>query len=148
MELLNQANGGFKVNGKWLRLFYILIFILITHYNNMGQSKPSFERMDVFDLEWVTDPQISSDGQMIVYVRNAMDIVNDGKTRRLWMVNADGSNHRKLTSLDVNEGNPVWSPDGKKIAFTASTETGNEIYVFWTSPPFYCQSPQSAHYQS
>ncbi len=133
MELYIQTNGRFMLNGKWFRLFNILIFILIFHLNNIGQSKPPFERMDVFDLEWVTDPQISPDGQMIVYVRNAMDIVNDGKTRRLWMINSDGSNHRKLTSLDVNEGNPVWSPDGKKIAFTASTEAGNEIFVFWVS---------------
>ena len=39
-----------------------------------------FDRMDVFELEWVSNPQISPDGKRIVYVRNSMDIMADGKS--------------------------------------------------------------------
>jgi len=36
-----------------------------------------FGRMDVFELEWASDPQIAPDGEHIVYVRNGMDIMAD-----------------------------------------------------------------------
>ena len=31
-------------------------------------------RIDIFALEWASDPQIAPDGETIVYVRNFMDI--------------------------------------------------------------------------
>ena len=33
--------------------------------------------------------------------------------------------------MDVNEGNPSWSPDGSRIAFTAKTDQGTELFVYW-----------------
>ena len=36
-----------------------------------------FEPIDVFSLEYATDPQISPDGDRIVYVRRFMDIMTD-----------------------------------------------------------------------
>ncbi|MFP4094989.1 MAG: prolyl oligopeptidase family serine peptidase [Cyclobacteriaceae bacterium] len=96
------------------------------------QNKPAFSRMDVFELEWVTSPQISPDGNMIVYERRGMDIMKDRSTSRLWLMSADGQNHYKLTDQDQNESSPVWSPDGSRIAFVSSAEgNGSEIYVYW-----------------
>ncbi len=87
--------------------------------------------MDVFELEWAQNPQISPDGNWIVYQRRSMDIMKDRKQSRLWLLSADGKNHTKLTNQDVNESSPVWSPDGTRIAFTSSTDNGSEIFVYW-----------------
>ncbi len=109
---------------------FVLLYLFTSAYV-LAQEKP-FSNMDVFDLEWVEDPQISPDGDQIVYVRRGMDIMEDRRTSALWMINSDGTHHRKLTSRTADESNPLWSPDGSRIAFTSSDEVhGAEIFIYW-----------------
>jgi len=118
---------------RFFLFFSFCIFLFFKPNLPTAQTQPAFQSMDVFGLEWATNPEIAPNGQRVVYVRRGMDIMKDGKTARLWIMNVDGTNHQKLTSLDVNESNPSWSPDGKRIAFTASTDEGAEVYIYWTS---------------
>ena len=37
-----------------------------------------FLPLDVFELEWASDPRISPDGRRIVYTRNSMDVMTSG----------------------------------------------------------------------
>lgn len=97
----------------------------------LGDDLRPFERMDVFGLEWVSDPQVSPNGRRVAYVRNGMDVMSDGKWSRLWLVDTDGGNNTPLTGRDVDESNPVWSHDGQRIAFTSTTDAGTEIFVVW-----------------
>jgi len=114
---------------KKLYLAGLVLFLGLITLN--AQDKPPFTSMDVFDLEWVNDPQISPDGDWVVYGRGAMDIMTDRRTSQLWLVKTDGSFHQKLSHLDVRESNACWSPDGTRIAFTASTDQGSELYIYW-----------------
>jgi dipeptidyl aminopeptidase/acylaminoacyl peptidase len=110
-----------------LKLTFLFIFVTIIVF----AQKPAFESMDVFELEWITNPQISPDGNTIVYQRRGMDIMTDRRTSRLWIINADGSGHYKLTSSDVSESNAKWSPSGDRIAYTSSTDQGSELFIYW-----------------
>ena len=92
---------------------------------------------DVFGLELATDPQISPDGSRVVYVRNSMDILVDRQRSRLWIVGADGSDHRALTAGESggDERSPRWAPDGGRLAYVSSgalpEDRSAQIHVRW-----------------
>ena len=117
-----------------LRIPFLFVFLSLSLLSASAQStKEPFAYRDLFDLQYASDPQISPDGQWVVYRRMGFDIMKDRSHGNLWMVSTDGTRHQKLTSHEGNESSPRWSPDGKRIAFTASSGEGNEIYIYWTS---------------
>jgi Tol biopolymer transport system component len=73
------------------------------------------------DKEYVcenTAPSWSPDGSMICYESYGDE--DSGTTvpnANIHVVNADGTNMRRLTTGLTYEGQPSWSPDGSKIAF-------------------------------
>jgi len=113
------------------KLTILLIALLFSGLTVIAQDNPPFSRMDVFELEWVSDPQISPDGDWVVYGRSVMDIMQDRRQSRLWLARTDGSEHYKLTDADRSESGARWSPSGDRIAFRASTDEGTEIFIYW-----------------
>jgi TolB protein len=66
----------------------------------------------VIDNAWFLTPAWSPDAQSIAFHGGPFD----GRPE-IYLVNADGSGLRNLTSEWGIDGLPVWSPDGRKIAF-------------------------------
>ncbi len=96
-----------------------------------AQDSLSFDLEHVFELEYASDPQISPDGERVVYARTSMDKMKDRRISRLWVARADGSAHRPLTDPETNASQPRWSPSGDRVAYVASTDEGAEIFVRW-----------------
>lgn len=54
------------------------------------------------------------------------------KPEALWQIYAmrsDGTDPVRLTRTETNETSPVWSPDGRRIAFVSDRNRNREIYV-------------------
>lgn len=96
-----------------------------------GDDLPRFELADVFELEYAADPQISPDGQTVVYERRSMDIMIDKVLSRLWTVDVNGKNHRPLTAFGQNASTPRFSPDGKRLAYVARNDGRVQVFVRW-----------------
>ncbi len=85
----------------------------------------------LFDMESVSNPAIAPDGSVIVFTRGWVDRMKDQARSNLWMVNADGSRLRELTSGSWRDSAPVWSPDGKRIAFLSDRDGTTQVHVMW-----------------
>lgn len=96
-----------------------------------ADSDDIFALKEFFELEYASDPQIAPDGNQIIYVRNFADIMTDRRYSNLWIINADGSDHRPLTTGHRNDASPRWSPDGSKVIFVSNMEGSSEIYCRW-----------------
>jgi dipeptidyl aminopeptidase/acylaminoacyl peptidase len=91
-----------------------------------------FEGKDLFSLQVVTDPQIRPDGHVIAYVRVSYDIMTDRPRRSIWLVDADSGVQTPLATGAGSSHSPRWSPDGKRLAYVASSEGGrSQLYVRW-----------------
>ncbi|WP_431258152.1 TolB family protein [Roseateles chitinivorans] len=81
-------------------------------------------------IAWEMQPRFSPDGKQIAFVSDA------GGGDNLWVMNADGSNARAISTEDFRLlNNPVWHPGGKYIAarkhFTGTRSLGSgEIWLY------------------
>lgn len=92
----------------------------------VGAGDTLFTVERYLDYETVATPRISPDGSTIVFGRRTIDRMRDTWESQLWVMNADGSRLRFLT----RGADPVWSPDGTRIAYLAPTESGaTQIFV-------------------
>lgn len=109
------------------KLAFLLIIVAAVAVSAQTSSKKL--TLDLFlDWEYVVNPQISPDGTQIVYTRRWTDKINDRFENEIWIMNADGSRNRFL----MKGGAPVWSPDGKRLAYIAPGQpAGAQIFVRW-----------------
>lgn len=96
-----------------------------------GIAHPHFQAEDIFELEYAADPQVSPNGEEIVYVRRSNDIMTDRTRSSLWIADAQGNSHRPLVSSQKNHYSPRWSPDGKRLAYVSNSEGKPQLYVRW-----------------
>jgi len=107
-----------------------LILICISSFA-WSQPSHTFDPIDIFNLEFVSNPQISPDGTRIIYTRNFNDIMTDKSYSNLWMVNFDGTDNHPLTTGNQNDFNPAWLSDGKRILYVSSKDGRPQLYLRW-----------------
>jgi dipeptidyl aminopeptidase/acylaminoacyl peptidase len=98
---------------------------------NTETAKSVLKPIDVFDLQWAADPQISPDGRNIAYVRMRMDVKTDRPRGTIWLTGIDGKHTRPLSGA-ADSSMPRWSPDGTRIAYLAAAGDGSmQLYMYW-----------------
>ena len=85
----------------------------------------------VFDIEYAADPQVSPDGQTIVYVRRSMDKQTDRDRGDLWTLDVRSGAHRPLVTGGASAGSPRWSPDGTQLLYSTATDGKPDLRIYY-----------------
>jgi dipeptidyl aminopeptidase/acylaminoacyl peptidase len=98
----------------------------------LAQTKQPLTHETLWLMKRVGAPAVSPDGKSVVF--SVTDPAYDEKDQwsDLWIVPADGSaKPRRLTWSKSSESDVAWSPDSRRVAFSAKREgdEANEIYV-------------------
>jgi dipeptidyl aminopeptidase/acylaminoacyl peptidase len=79
------------------------------------------------------DAAFSPDGSLIAFVSNRTPEPDKNDNNDIFVIEAKaGAQPRKLTTWEGSDGNPVWSPDGKWIAYLQSSS--NQAFTMYGHP--------------
>ena len=115
---------------KTKKFFLTLITFIFFSFSLYAQLSKKFEPIDIFEIEYVSNPEISPLGDKILFQRNFKDVMTDKNLSNLWIVNYDGSNMMPITTGNHNSGSPKWSNSGKMFTFKSNKEGKTQLYLY------------------
>src|SRR4051812_38020323 len=104
--------------------FYFAIFCVFSAAASTANAadKRLITEKDLFDFVWVGDARISPDGSRVAFVRVTVNEKKEGYNTSIWMVSTDGKETPHRLTTGERDSSPRWSPDGKYLVFSRSTE--------------------------
>src|SRR5215467_11849420 len=110
-------------------LWLCSMIAVATGATNAQSKADQLQPMDVFNIRYASDPQISPDGSRIVYCRKFSDVMTDKNYSNIWIINFDGSDNRPITSGNHNDTFPRWSPDGTRILYISDQDAKSQVFI-------------------
>jgi dipeptidyl aminopeptidase/acylaminoacyl peptidase len=91
-------------------------------------SKHPITFTDMIGMHRVAEPQVSSDGKWVAYTVTTPDMDANRGASNIWIVPTAGGSEMQLTRSG-HDSSPVWSPDGKTLAFLSSRNGSSQVYL-------------------
>jgi dipeptidyl aminopeptidase/acylaminoacyl peptidase len=110
----------------------MLLVLLIACTLHAQTSRP-IQIGDFFRMKRIASPALSPDGRRVVFAVTTPDLAGNTSATDLWLATVDGKSIRQLTTHSAADRNPLWSPDGKWIAFESARSGEDQIWLLSTS---------------
>jgi WD40-like Beta Propeller Repeat len=86
------------------------------------------------DLQWAENPELRgaplrSSGRLAAQLWRICSRIATAPPYDVYTMPADGGDRTPLTTHAGFDGFPVWSPDGRQLAFTSGRDDNGEIYT-------------------
>jgi dipeptidyl aminopeptidase/acylaminoacyl peptidase len=102
------------------RLGFIAIAVIALTITAGAATKRPVKVDDFARLLDLADPQVSPDGEWVLYTVASTDAAADRRRTDIWRVKWDGTGQSRVTYGAGNESAPRWSPDGRLISFLSA----------------------------
>ena len=77
---------------------------------------------DLYEFKFLSRPRISADGQRVAFVVTSIDRRTYAYCSAIWVMPTAGGEAIRFTGGATNAHSPVWSPDGRWLAFVSDRE--------------------------
>ncbi|WP_110927877.1 TolB family protein [Bacillus massiliglaciei] len=84
---------------------------------------------DLFKLKSVSDPQLSPDGNKVIFVQTSIEEETESYVSHLFMYNIENTSLEQWTFGNHRDSSPRWSPDGSHIAFLSNRSGKSQIHL-------------------
>src|SRR5260370_3585727 len=83
---------------------------------------------DMIKLHRIAERQVSRDGKWVAYTAAPPDMDANRNASNIWVLATAGGAALQLTQSG-HDSSPVWSPDGKTLAFLSSRAGESQVYL-------------------
>jgi dipeptidyl aminopeptidase/acylaminoacyl peptidase len=118
------------MNRVMLRCSFAFALLLAAGISALAQdsSKHPISFADMISMHRVAEPEISRDGKWVAYTVTTPDMDANRGASNIWVVATAGGAELQLTRSG-HDSSPVWSPDGKTLAFLSSRSGDSQVYL-------------------
>ncbi len=115
-----------------MRILLAILLLAIVANPLLAAGRPMTVE-DLLAVKGVSDPQVSPDGSLVVYVVTELDHVTQKNTSNLWLVPTAGGQPKQLTTATGTNNHPRLDHDGIKSTIAFVSHRGGSAQV-WLMP--------------
>jgi dipeptidyl aminopeptidase/acylaminoacyl peptidase len=104
------------------RLLFVFTIVIAALITTASADKRNITEKDLFSFVWIAETQVSPDGSRVAFVRVTVNEKKEGYNTSIWTVPTAGKEEPHRLTSGERDSSPRWSPDGKYLVFSRSTE--------------------------